>query len=64
MSVLLMVAATRMESAANANNMRVLLLVLLILAICLILAGAIIALWTLYTYIRTRSASSDRLPGE
>lgn len=64
MPVLLMVAATSMENAADADNMRGLLLILLVVAIALILAGAVIALWTLYNQIKARSTTSDRLPEE
>ena len=64
MPVLLMVAATSMRNAANADNMRGLLLILLVVAIGLILAGAVIALWTLYNHIQARSPNSDRLPEE
>ncbi|GER86655.1 hypothetical protein KDW_08170 [Dictyobacter vulcani] len=64
MPVLLMVAATSMRNAANADNMRGLLLILLVVAIGLILAGAVIALWTLYNHIKARSTNSDRFPEE
>lgn len=53
-----------MINAGSAENMRVLLFVLLIVAIFLILLGAVIALWTLYGYRKMRLQGPERLPGE
>ena len=49
------------ESVVNADSMRILLFVLLLIAILLIIAGAVIALWTLYSYRKARSSTMDDL---
>ncbi|GLV56925.1 hypothetical protein KDH_37640 [Dictyobacter sp. S3.2.2.5] len=51
-------------SVTNTDTMRILLFVLLIVAIGLIVAGAIIALVTLYSYRKVRANNADRLRGE
>ncbi|GCE17240.1 hypothetical protein KDK_10400 [Dictyobacter kobayashii] len=64
MLVLSIITAAAYIDTANVENMRILLFVLLIIAICLILAGAIIALLTLYSSRKAHSTNPDRLPGE
>jgi uncharacterized SAM-binding protein YcdF (DUF218 family) len=39
----------------NTDNMRILLFLLLLVAILLIIAGAVIALWTLNSYRKSKS---------
>lgn len=48
------ITALRFMNATNVDNMRILLFVLLVVAIGLIVAGAIIALVTLYSYRKAR----------
>ncbi|GHO84193.1 hypothetical protein [Dictyobacter formicarum] len=64
MTVVSIITAITYMNATNEDNMRILLFVLLIVAIGLIISGAIIALVTLYSYRKTRSHNADRLPGE
>ncbi|GCE03620.1 hypothetical protein KDAU_09490 [Dictyobacter aurantiacus] len=64
MTVVSTMTALTFINATNTDNMRILLFVLLIVAIGLIVAGAIIALVTLYSYRKTRANTADRLRGE
>lgn len=49
---------------ANGGGLRILLFVLLVVAILLILVGAIIAIITMYSYWKMRAAKAENMPGE
>ena len=51
-------------SAADDSGKRAILLILLLIAIALILAGAIIALFTMYNQRRTQAMGPDNTLGE
>jgi hypothetical protein len=55
---------TLAASVSGNSGLRILLFVLLFVAILLIIVGAVIALITLYTYLKTRTAKTDTLPAE